>query len=442
MTIKQTVFTICARNYYGLSKVLKQSVMRNNPDVEFLVFIADGIRESEQHKFSDDAIDATVAIGSAIGQEKFREMAFKYNLTEFCTAIKPLCFQYIFANTGCDQSIYLDPDILVFSPLDDVFAILASRSIVLTPHIVFPSLFEGKRPDRGLLATGLFNLGFLGLSRSNVSEELLTWWGSRLLDQCFIDSHDALFTDQKWMDFVPSLFPSEAICCLRSLGMNMAPWNFHERQILVEADGSFSVVRRNHPDKPLDIQAKNLVGNKLVFVHFSGFDYKKFCEGSVAQYNIDGLNIYNDLAPIIDRYMQEIQALKTTVVDFLGSPYRYAKFDNGKPILAFHRRMYRAALDAGMKLGDPFTTQNGSFFSMLAKASLVLENPGHASFEKLNKNNMPEIGRKLSIFNTLMRAVKQVLGFKKYMLLLRLMRPYSRPESQLHLIDRRYDQNL
>ena len=437
MTTTQAVFTICARNYYGLAQILKQSVLRNNPHVEFLVFVADGIPESERHKFQDDAIDATVVVGAMVGERKFREMAFKYNLTEFCTAIKPFCFQHVFESLGRERAIYLDPDILVFSPLDEILSILESRSVVLTPHIIFASSHEGKRPDTGLLATGLFNLGFLGVANTPVGQELLDWWGSRLLDQCFVDSHDALFTDQKWMDFVPSLFPSEAVCYLRSMGTNLAPWNFHERRI-VEAGGSFGVVRRMEDTSA----ARELQCDRLVFVHFSGFDYRKLTSGQVAQYNIEGLDLYDDLAPVIARYINDIQSLKNVVLQFLGMPYAFATFANGKPILAFHRRLYRAALNAGMELDNPFSVAPGSFFERLAKASLVLPNSDQTSFEKSNKNNLSDVGRKLSRFSVLMRMIKRVIGFKNYALLLRLMRPYSRAESQLHLLDRRYDQIL
>jgi hypothetical protein len=409
-------------------------VAQHTPHVEFLVFIADGIPASERHRFGDDAIDATVAIGNRIGAGKFREMAFKYNLTEFCTAIKPFCFEEIFSRSNLGQAVYLDPDILVFSSLDGIFALLESRSIILTPHIVFPSLNEGKRSDSGLLATGLFNLGFLGLSKTSIGQELLQWWGSRLVDQCFVDSHDALFTDQKWMDFVPSLFPAEAVCYLRSLGTNMAPWNFHERRIVIEADGSLAVARRNI--------AGQTVGDPLVFVHFSGFDYRKLTEGRVAQYNIDGLDIYDDLAPIVESYVREIQTLRDVVLEFLGAPYAFATYSNGKSVLVFHRRLYRAALDAGMTLGDPFATGPGSFFERLQASALLLEDGNTSSFEKANKNNLAGIGRKLSRFNAMMRMVKRLIGFRNYALLLRLMRPYSRPESQLHLLDRRYEQIL
>src|SRR5437763_6994594 len=123
-------------------------------------------------------------------------------------------------------------------------------------------------------------------------------------------------------------------------------------------------------------------------------------------------------------------------------PYAFGAFCKGKPIPAFHRRLYRAALDVGMALDDPFSTARGSFFERLEKASLVLPTTDQGSFEKSNKNNLSDIGRKLSRISALMRALKRVIGFRNYALLLRLMRPYSRAESQLHLLDRRYDQIL
>lgn len=433
---KRIAFTICARNYYGLAQVLKQSVQRQNPEIEFLVFIADGIPEAERGQFGNDAIDAVVASQAYVDADKLREMAFKYNLTEYCTAIKPFCFRHVFDRTDAQETAYLDPDIFVFSPLEPVFEPLRRASIVLTPHIVFPSLHEGKRPDRGLLATGVFNLGFLALKRGDTAATMLAWWGQRLLDQCFVDSHDALFTDQKWMDFVPTLFPNEEVVSLRHGGMNMAPWNFHERAISVASDEGFLVSRRPAEDGKPDLSAEPRQADPLVFVHFSGFDYKKFCEGQVAQYNIDGLSLYPDLSPLIDRYMQAIQAMRTTVLQFLGKAYAYGSFADGSPILAFHRRLYRSAVESGMTIGDPFSAQPGSFLQTLRERALVIP-AGTGNLEKSNKFNLSGVDRKLVLFNRLMRLTKRLIGFKNYLLLLRLMRPYSRVESQLHLIDSR-----
>ena len=443
MKKKQIVFTICARNYYGLAQVLKRSVLRHNPDVEFVAFIADGIAEDERAEFGSDAIDASRVMNAYVTRDKLLEMAFKYNLTEFCTALKPFCFRHLFDGTDCDQAMYLDPDIFVFSALDDIFLSLRSASIVLTPHIIFPSLDEGKRPDKGLLATGVFNLGFLALARSTTALTFLDWWGQRLLDQCFMDNHDSLFTDQKWLDFVPTLFPSSEVSYLRHAGANLAPWNFHERRVYNAADGALHVGRRPLASRANDLKAEHRAEfEQVIFVHFSGFDYKKFCEGKVIQYNIDGLDLYPDLQPLINRYMESIQADGPTVLQFLRKPYLYANFDDGTPIVFFHRRLYRAATDAGMSLGNPFSTNRGGFLNLLDKSALLPRNRSDASFDKSNKNNLAGVGRKLSMFNKVMRGVKRLIGFEKYTLLLRLMRPYSRPESQLHLIDKRFDRLL
>lgn len=442
MTKMTTVFTICARNYYGLAQVLRQSLLIHDPDIRFLAFIADGIPENERAQFGPDAVDAVALMSDYVSAETLRDMAFKYNLTEYCTAIKPFCFRHVFDNSETSASVYLDPDVFVFSSLKSVFAELETAAIVLTPHIIFPSLHEGARADSGILATGVFNLGFLGLARSQTSDTFLRWWSQRLIDQCFVDNHDALFTDQKWMDFVPTLFPGSAVRSLRHAGMNLAPWNFHERQIASDGAGGFKVSRRLDAKSTNDLQTEPRGADQLLFVHFSGFDYKKFCSGQVAQYNLDGLRLPGDLDPVIERYMKAIQDASPLVLQFLGKPYRYAAFDDGATILSFHRRLYRAARSVGKSWGNPFATTDGSFYRLLEQRSLLAGKGTTASLDKANKRNLSDLGRKLSAFSALMRLVKRVIGFERYLLLLRLMRPYSRPESQLHLLDRSMDHVL
>ena len=68
--------------------------------------------------------------------EKWNEMSFKYNLTEFCTSIKSMCFSYLFDQKKYEKGIFFDPDILIFNSLDFVFDSLTSYSIVLTPHVL------------------------------------------------------------------------------------------------------------------------------------------------------------------------------------------------------------------------------------------------------------------------------------------------------------------
>jgi hypothetical protein len=48
-----------------------------------------------------------------------------------------------------------------------------------------------------------------------------------------------LSTDQKWGNLVPVLFPGTHILSHR--GMNVASWNFHERDVQVSEVGSYLV---------------------------------------------------------------------------------------------------------------------------------------------------------------------------------------------------------
>jgi len=430
---KPIIFTICAMNYYGLAQILKGSLAASNPNCEFRVFIADGIPDETRPELFEDAIDGFEILKAYLGEDKALQMAFKYNITEFCTALKPFCMRYILEKLNVKSSIYLDPDIYVVDDLAEIFDILKLKSIILTPHIVHPSLTEGKRADSGLLATGIFNLGFIGVSNTKVGRDLLAWWSQRLENQCYIDNHNSLFTDQKWMDFIPSLFNAEDVHYFRGMGANLAPWNFHERKIIESSDNKYSVVKREMVDgftENVDIRM-----DKLLFIHFSGFDYKGFCEGSISQNNIPGLNLYDDLNIFLNMYMKKLSENKNLIIKFLDLKYRFSSFTNGIAILSFHRRLYRALIDQGINYTKPFDSLYGEYYLSLHKSSLLSRSKKTSSLDKLTKNNYKGLASKLKLINRFMRLIKIIVGIDNYIILLKFMRPYSRAEAQLHLID-------
>ena len=58
---------------------------------------------------------------------------------------------------------------------------------------------------------------------------MLEWWEKRCLKIGFDRPCEGLFVDQLWISLVP-LFFSDVII-MRHKGLNMAPWNLHERAI-------------------------------------------------------------------------------------------------------------------------------------------------------------------------------------------------------------------
>lgn len=107
-------------------------------------------------------------------------MTFKYDLTEFCTSIKPACFQWIF-NKGYEYAIYMDPDIYVFSSLDIIYKKLSLYDIALTPQIAgIHTNYTGEHPEWAMNVNGIFNLGFCGMRNTEISQTVLAWWKLRL----------------------------------------------------------------------------------------------------------------------------------------------------------------------------------------------------------------------------------------------------------------------
>ncbi len=214
---RKGAFTIVAKNYIGLASILRDSVVQRNPDVAFHIFVADEFENSAE------PLDNHIHIARRVldyPDEQWTTMAFQYNLTEFCTAIKPACFQYLFSQ-GYTEVLFFDPDIYTFAPLTSLFSRLNEAEVILTPHVVETHVrYHGDQPEWTFNCNGIYNLGFCGLKDSPAVRTFLDWWRVRMDDNAFTDRSVGNFTDQKWMDWVPALF-ADQLCVVRDLGVNV-----------------------------------------------------------------------------------------------------------------------------------------------------------------------------------------------------------------------------
>lgn len=420
------VFTICAKNYIGLAQILEKSVLKHNIDTDFLIFVADEVLD-EEILFS---LPSNVFIAKDtvnIDKSTWSDMSFKYNLTEFCTSIKPAVFSHLLENTSYEKIIYLDPDIYVFSSLKPIYAMLDQHSIVLTPHMTrISEKYQGDLPDTDFLGNGIFNLGFCGIRSDLTAVRMMKWWHSKLLENCFIDPYLNTFTDQKWMDYLPAFFSAEELLITRHLGLNIAPWNFFERKISIKDDQMMVTAR----------EAENELF-PVIFVHYSGYNYTELKNGIVIQNNVSSLHDYADIKLLTDKYAQYIKENREWFDRFIHLNYSYNYFEDGSVISGFHRRLYRSLITKGEKFEKPFSSSSSSFHARLKKAGMIRKNA--INIDKVGKSTLKGMGSKLLLFNRLTRMLYRLLGFERYSLFVRLLRPYSRYESQIHLLDRRYD---
>lgn len=214
-------------------------------------------------------------------------MAVRYSILEYCTAIKPYAFLWIFSELDSDIILYLDPDIFIFD--SDTLLEELSRlggSIILTPHILAP-IKDNLRPnDYHMLQAGTFNLGFMAARRCDEALSFIQWWADKLASHCYSHIEASLFTDQKWCDLAPSFVPNLTIW--RHPGANIAYWNLFQRTIKENGDDDWSVD-----------------GAPLLFVHFSGFDPLQPEKVSKHQDRL-ALTDIAEWRPLFDRYARSL----------------------------------------------------------------------------------------------------------------------------------------
>lgn len=406
---KNVIFTICSKNYFAQAKVLFQSVKHYAKDVDFYVLLADEIGEFDIKSEGINVVEA-----KTLGIEGYADMAFKYDVIEYNTSVKPFFITKLFDKYEYEKVLYLDPDMALFDSPDLIFSLLDEKDIVLTPHLTKPYIdYVGCTSEEELLFVGIYNLGFIALRNSSVGRHVAQWWAKKLQNQCFADKEDALHVDQKWMDFIPSLY-TEHVKILTHPGVNHAFWNMHERT-LVDTGTNYTVD-----------------GESLIIFHFSGLNPYSYHDIASKQTKFKKtLTNLPQYKRLYDEYVKELFECDYKHLSKL--PYTYNYFDNGIFIMRFQRRLYRSLVQDNSELSvNPFSINSGSFYSHLERNKLVIDDKT-GSLNFVRKNLGSEIESKSKILYRLLRVAKSILGIKRYYLLMKFFAIHSRFEKQTFL---------
>jgi len=248
--MKKIIFTICSNNYLAQAKVLGDSVLRYAPEYKFVILLCDKMRNDIDYTLYRDFAVVEVA---NVPIPKFDTMVQQYDIVELNTSVKPFCFEYLYKKYNADIVMYFDPDTCLFSHLNSLEEQLKNYDMILTPHILTPIEFDGLFPIENLFTNrGIYNLGFLATKKSPVVDNLFKWWQRRLEINCYDRPHEGIFVDQLPMNFAPLFF--ENVLVSKNKGLNMAPWNLHERCLSTK-------------------QGKYFINNDtpLIFYHFSNY---------------------------------------------------------------------------------------------------------------------------------------------------------------------------
>lgn len=222
-------FTVCSNNYLAQAKSLGDSIKKTNPEYNFFIGLADKLSKEIDYK---NEIGHPIILAEDIGILDFESLWKKYSIIEFNTNVKPFFFHF-FSNhfSGIEYLFYLDPDTYIFNDLNIIESEFGeSGTSLLTPHILTPIDLDGEDPKEHLfLNFGIYNLGFFGVKAPQKENKLINWWKERTFHFGYDRISEGLFVDQLWHNFSPIFFDNCVVS--KHPGLNMGPWNLHERRI-------------------------------------------------------------------------------------------------------------------------------------------------------------------------------------------------------------------
>jgi hypothetical protein len=344
---KGRVGTIITRSYAPAARVLAHSLARHHPGLRLVALAVD--HEMFPMQDLDEPFDVLTPRDVGLDQRELHQLAAIYDAREMCCALKPRLVQYLLS-TGADAAVYLDSDMEVLSPLDDLFELARSHSILLNPQISEPEPQDGLYPGEiDFLGDGVYN--FLGVGPG--SDVFLQWWTDRLRRHCLFEP--PMFGDQRWLDFVPCFF-EHAIP--RDPGYIVAWYNLGFRNLEPDGDGRY---RAN--------------GSLVRLFHYSFFDPHQ-------------PHVLHDWAPelphrariasehpavtgLCQRYAEKL--MDSGYGEESTIPYAFEGTKGGLPLDVRMRRLYRDALleeaDAhGTALPDPFSATDADWFLQWLRA--------------------------------------------------------------------------
>jgi glycosyltransferase involved in cell wall biosynthesis/2-polyprenyl-3-methyl-5-hydroxy-6-metoxy-1,4-benzoquinol methylase len=331
------ICTIIAKNYLAHARVLADSFQTQHADGRCYVLVID-----ETEGFIDPAEESFVLVRpDDISLPEFDEMRGAYDVMELSTAVKPWLLRYMLENHDDGTGVaYMDPDIQVVSRMVELEEALLEHAVVLTPHVLKGMPRDGKKPsETDILMAGVYNLGFIGLSRRDDAHLLLDWWSERLLTDCHVAPERGLFVDQRWIDFVPGLISDLEI--FRHPAYNVAYWNLPERELDLNGDGY------------------HVGGHPLRFFHYSGYSPEHRRLMSKHQDRVD-ITSSDALWTICSAYGDALEAAGFHTVRTY--PYEHDVLPSGVRLTREMRALYRAAIERGDGPPSLFTPSGETAF--------------------------------------------------------------------------------
>jgi hypothetical protein len=325
------ICTVTSTRFLPEAIVMAKSAKKHIPNSKVVVCLVEEIIHPAASSCQD--FDHVI-LAKDLGFKNFYKRIFKYKALEAVTSVKAKLFLYLFDLFPKEERfVFLDTDIKILGPFDEVMHALDQYPILVTPHIT-----ENDGIIDNELTTiiyGVCNTGFLAVKRTDEGKRFLHWWADRLEKYCYDETSKGIFVDQKWLDLALSIFD---VHLFKHPGYNVACWNLPQRWIADDSNGNYIV-----NEQPLR------------FCHFSGLFSKRF--NNVLKWYLPDKT--HGIYQIKDMYIKELKQAGQEALS--NEPWSYDYFVNGEKITSKSRNRYRHSTRLQKEFSNPFKQSNASF---------------------------------------------------------------------------------
>jgi len=247
------ICTIATRSYLAQARCLTESFLEHHSEGKVFVLLLDKAEE-----YIEPSLEWFTPIWvEDLEIPDWNIRLSQYSVFELSVSLKPVILEYVFEKYEYDKICWFDSDIYIYSSLnDEVWDKLNYHPIIITPHLLnSPNDYIGDQ-ELNVARHGIYNSGFIGLSRHPDSQQFIQWWKNRLANFCYWKPEEGMFVDQRWLDFLPTLGLNVYIS--RSPGLNAGYWDLSNR-FFEYKDGRYWVNRvplkffhfsKYSPDRP------------------------------------------------------------------------------------------------------------------------------------------------------------------------------------------------
>jgi hypothetical protein len=213
--------TLFDRNYLFKGIAMLESLRRHCPQARIFVLCMDDVTHDILGRLSYPHVElirlAEVEDDALLAVKPGRGVA------EYCWTLTPcLCWHVFETRSEVEQLTYLDADLLIYSPVEPLFAEIGQASIAIVEHRFIPRL-------QSYAINGRFNVEWVSFRRDEQGMACLSRWREQCIEWCFNRLEDGRMGDQKYLDEWPAMYPS--LCILQHPGAGVAPWNFASYEI-------------------------------------------------------------------------------------------------------------------------------------------------------------------------------------------------------------------